>query len=425
MRLRKYREAEAGARLEKFAAFWDPRKHPRGGNPDNTGQFSRVPGVAQKDAAGSSTRFKSEINRRFPRFGYLSDAEALQFRIKAIAEIEAQVEDLTREASEWRNLLRRNDLLGKRDELLAKLRLYQNGTDFAINDNYTLVPINENGTRLLGQFLHREVRIQQIARMGAREKFGEVLDRLIGNEGYKNLLGQELIERLKELRDPTNLALMVGITGVVAGLQFTPAGPAIDAVIGLLGLVLFGKEALEISQDLSFGIIGTLAAKTDRDFDEAAHYLARGLSKAALDAGFVAAGKGAGKGLKSVKQILAERKALKSLTRLTKRADEVHSLLHPIARKQRTTAVLETNGADIIGGGKRDLTPAQRASLQKGEIAAELPNEHAEITVLQEAARRGFRPRAISSTRDFCPECQTALKEAGARITGPRTAVGD
>jgi hypothetical protein len=111
--------------------------------------------------------------------------------------------------------------------------------------------------------------------------------------------------------------------------------------------------------------------------------------------------------------------------RLTTRAEEVHSVLHPIARRQRTTAVLETSGGDIIGGGGIDLTPAQRAALRPGEIAARLPGEHAEITALQEAARRGLRPRAISTTRDFCPDCRRALEEAGARITGPRTAVWD
>jgi hypothetical protein len=111
--------------------------------------------------------------------------------------------------------------------------------------------------------------------------------------------------------------------------------------------------------------------------------------------------------------------------RLTTRAEEVHSVLDPIARNERTTAVLETTGGDIIGGGVRDLTPAQRALLGEGEIAARLPGEHAEITVLQEAARRGLTPRAISTTRDFCPDCRRALEEAGARITGPRTAVWD
>ncbi len=111
--------------------------------------------------------------------------------------------------------------------------------------------------------------------------------------------------------------------------------------------------------------------------------------------------------------------------RLTTRAEEVHSVLDSIARKQRTTAVLETSGGDIIGGGARDLTPAQRATLRPGEIAARLPGEHAEITALQEAARRGLRPRAIVTTRDFCPDCRRVLEEAGARITGPRTAVWD
>jgi hypothetical protein len=111
--------------------------------------------------------------------------------------------------------------------------------------------------------------------------------------------------------------------------------------------------------------------------------------------------------------------------RLTTRAEEVHTVLHPIARNHRTTAVLETSGGDIIGGGKIDLTPAQRAALRPGEIAARLPGEHAEITALQEAARRELRPRAISTTRDFCLDCRRALEEAGARITGPRTAVWD
>jgi hypothetical protein len=89
----------------------------------------------------------------------------------------------------------------------------------------------------------------------------------------------------------------------------------------------------------------------------------------------------------------------------------------------RTAAVLETSGGDIVGGGVRDLSPAQRAALNPGEIAAKLPQEHAEITVLQEAAARGLKPKAIGTSRDFCPDCIEALEEAGATITGPRTAV--
>ena len=38
------------AQLEKFYAAWDPAKHPRGGNPENTGQFSKVPGASSATA---------------------------------------------------------------------------------------------------------------------------------------------------------------------------------------------------------------------------------------------------------------------------------------------------------------------------------------------------------------------------------------
>jgi hypothetical protein len=109
--------------------------------------------------------------------------------------------------------------------------------------------------------------------------------------------------------------------------------------------------------------------------------------------------------------------------RLTTRAEEIHSALDPIAAKQRTTAVLETTGGDIIGSGGRDLSRKQLGLLKEGEIAAKLPGEHAEITALQEAIARGFKPKAISTTRDFCPACRKALEDAGATITGPRTAI--
>jgi hypothetical protein len=108
---------------------------------------------------------------------------------------------------------------------------------------------------------------------------------------------------------------------------------------------------------------------------------------------------------------------------LTARAEQVHSVLDPIAAQNRTTAVLKTSAGDIIGGGVRDLTPAQRMLQQPGEILAKLPGAHAEVTVMQEAAARGLAPRAIGTTRDFCDDCMKELIEAGATITGKRTAI--
>lgn len=110
------------------------------------------------------------------------------------------------------------------------------------------------------------------------------------------------------------------------------------------------------------------------------------------------------------------------------RADELHAVLDPIAAKNRTTAVLRTEGEggrsiDVLGCGKRDLSPAQRAIARDDEIVARLLGEHAEITALREAMSRGLRPRAIATTRDFCPACRRAFEASGARITDPRTAV--
>jgi len=56
-------------------------------------------------------------------------------------------------------------------------------------------------------------------------------------------------------------------------------------------------------------------------------------------------------------------------------------------------------------------------------VLGKAPGLHAEITAMQAAAENGLTPEAIGSSWNICPACQAALKEAGAEITGPRTAV--
>ena len=89
--------------------------------------------------------------------------------------------------------------------------------------------------------------------------------------------------------------------------------------------------------------------------------------------------------------------------RLTSRANEVHQVLDPIAQGRRTTAALGTReGTDILGAGaQRDLSPAQRAALHDGELAAKLPGEHAEVTVMNHANQAGLHPRDIGVSRDL------------------------
>jgi RHS repeat-associated protein len=108
---------------------------------------------------------------------------------------------------------------------------------------------------------------------------------------------------------------------------------------------------------------------------------------------------------------------------LAARASEVHGVLDERAQGGRTTAVLQTNLGNIVGGGKRDLDPVQRAMLEGGEISAKLKGAHAEITVLTKAEQLGATPLAIGTSRPFCDECRAELCARGATITGPMTAV--
>jgi RHS repeat-associated protein len=108
---------------------------------------------------------------------------------------------------------------------------------------------------------------------------------------------------------------------------------------------------------------------------------------------------------------------------LETRAAEVHGALDAIGAKQRTTAVLDVGSARIVGGGARDLSPAQRALLHSGEIPAKLAGEHAEITVLETARKLGLAPRAIGVSRTICPNCAQAIRDSGGTLTSDTTAV--
>lgn len=88
-----------------------------------------------------------------------------------------------------------------------------------------------------------------------------------------------------------------------------------------------------------------------------------------------------------------------------------------------TTEVLETKeGTRMAAGGTRDLSPAQRAALQPGEVAAKLPKAHAEVTALDHAAKNGLTPSRISTSNKICPDCARAVERSGGKVTHPKTA---
>jgi len=120
---------------------------------------------------------------------------------------------------------------------------------------------------------------------------------------------------------------------------------------------------------------------------------------------------------------LLGRRAAANTGRLTSRADELSGALDPIARNSRTSAVLGTRqGRDVLAGGGRDLSPAQRALARDGDVIARGPGLHAEVTAVNGARSAGLTPQGIGVSRPICPACISFLEDAGATITSPFTA---
>lgn len=109
--------------------------------------------------------------------------------------------------------------------------------------------------------------------------------------------------------------------------------------------------------------------------------------------------------------------------RLEGRAAELSNALDPIAQSRRTSAVLSTReGADVLAGGARDLSPAQRALAGQGDVIARGPGLHAEVTAVNGARQAGLTPQGIGVSRPICAACQAFLEESGATITSPTSA---
>jgi len=127
----------------------------------------------------------------------------------------------------------------------------------------------------------------------------------------------------------------------------------------------------------------------------------------------------------SIRAALAKQTATRGQTaRLAARLSEYHmALKHNKAKDCRTTAILQTNRGVIIGSGKTDLNPSQRALLRPGEILARMARTDAEITVVTKAQQLGLAPKELIATRRFCDRCREFLLKTGAEIVGPQRAI--
>jgi RHS repeat-associated protein len=109
---------------------------------------------------------------------------------------------------------------------------------------------------------------------------------------------------------------------------------------------------------------------------------------------------------------------------LAEKVQSVHEVLDPIAQNMRTTGALRTDLGDLIAGGARDLSSAQRAVAEALDATPVLePGAHAETTLLNGAERLGASPKELATSRPFCADCRTAIEQSGGTITGPNTAI--
>jgi RHS repeat-associated protein len=105
------------------------------------------------------------------------------------------------------------------------------------------------------------------------------------------------------------------------------------------------------------------------------------------------------------------------------RAKQIHGALDPIAQTKRTTAVAHTiNGSGntvyVVGSSSNALTPAQRAVLKPGEVAA-TGSGHAERTVINHAKRSNQRVTSVGASRPICPTCEDEIRRAGGTPGSP------
>jgi hypothetical protein len=102
---------------------------------------------------------------------------------------------------------------------------------------------------------------------------------------------------------------------------------------------------------------------------------------------------------------------------LADRARELHSSLHPIARRMRTTAIVRAvtddgEFVDIVASSRSTLGPRVRSLLREGEVEAR-GRGHAEIKAIDYAEQRGWNIVDIGVTREICDNCLEYAQTVG------------
>jgi len=123
--------------------------------------------------------------------------------------------------------------------------------------------------------------------MTVEQRLWAVLDKALADDRLAN----EIKDQIRDLLKPENLGLFIGMMALSAAAQATPAGWIAD----LLGVVLLGKQVLDIGEQLETAVGQVLSATNRAGLDLAAGALVIALAAIGILAGLALAGKRLGK----------------------------------------------------------------------------------------------------------------------------------
>ncbi|HLN29594.1 MAG TPA: hypothetical protein VK395_17735, partial [Gemmataceae bacterium] len=146
-----------------------------------------------------------------------------------------------------------------------------------------------------------------IQKMSGAERLVEAIERSISSGNLSSEMREQVKEMIAALKDPRNQAILGGALAAVGIAQFTPAGPVVDSIVGIIGYILAGKAVLEAAPDLARFVTMALEAKDDSDFDLAGQYFARGISPFLIQAGTTLAGVGVAKATSAGAKLVGKR----------------------------------------------------------------------------------------------------------------------
>jgi len=143
--------------------------------------------------------------------------------------------------------------------------------------------------------------------MSGAERLVEAIERSISSGNLSSEMREQVKEMIAALKEPKNQAILGGALAAVGIAQFTPAGPVVDSIVGILGYILAGKAVLEAAPDLARFVTKALEAKDDSDFDQAGQYFARGISPLLVQAGTTLVGMGVAKATSAGAKLVGKR----------------------------------------------------------------------------------------------------------------------